>query len=97
MVYICTTNLVSLSIAYILSYNKVKNALGIPILSATELLQLKIASKGQKSFKEEFMSQFENVKIADDLKKRDELKKRIEDLKKATAEKNKNTPKKNQF
>jgi hypothetical protein len=89
MVYVCTTNIVSLSIAYLLSYDQVKLKLGIPVLSASEQLQAKIAAKSQKGFIEAIKSQFENEKIADELKRRDELKKRIDDLKKATLEKSK--------
>ena len=94
MVYVCTTNLVYLAISNILSYDNVKTKLGIPILSASELLQLKISSKQQKSFMEGFLSQFENEKIADEIKKRDELKERIKGLKKAAEEKSQKKTKK---
>ena len=60
MIFVCTTNVVSLSIAYLLSYDKIKISLGMPVLraSAAEIKKGQMLGKQMpiKTFKKNPMS-----------------------------------------
>ena len=75
MVYVCTTNMVSLTVAYVLSFNKMKKILGIPVISEVEALQIKEATKKKSST--DFISQWkdsrQNQKIVSEVTERDAL------------------------
>ena len=73
MVYVCTTNLISLTLALTLSFKSVKKVLNIPILSKTEEFQMKLDQKKKKGLISGFKESMKNQSLISEVKERDAL------------------------
>ena len=63
MIYVCTTNIFSLATAYILSYDKIKIKLGIPILADFEVKAIKESTSKQQSVYQKFSTKMNESKM----------------------------------
>ena len=73
MVYVCTTNLISLTLATIFSFKNVKKMLGIPIMTKTEELEAKLEQKKKKGLVAGFKESLKNQSLINEVKERDAL------------------------
>lgn len=73
MAYVCATNAFSLTASFAFRNEKVKKALGIPILSAVEQQRLKDEAKKKKGFLEGITDSMDNRKLIQEMKERENL------------------------
>jgi hypothetical protein len=73
MVYICTTNFISLLMSFVMNANSVKKMLNIPVLSEHEQRELKESTKNQKNLIDGFKESWQNQKIMSEVREREQL------------------------
>lgn len=73
----CVSNFISLLYSILFSIKSVKRVLKIPILSEYDLLQLKESQKKQQDFLKGFRDKYQNMKVVQELKERDQLRERV--------------------
>jgi hypothetical protein len=73
MVYVCATNAFSLTASFFFRNEKVKKALGIPILTAIEQQRMRDEAKKKKGFLEGITDSMDNRKLIQEMKERENL------------------------
>lgn len=73
MVYVCTTNMVSLSLSFVMGRESVKRFLKIPIMTESEKQEARTNQKKQKNFIVGLKESISNQRLIAEVKDREQL------------------------
>lgn len=73
MVYLCTSNVISLMVSLMLDIKPVKRFFKIPILTPFEEQEIKVANQKRQNFAKEFYNSIKNQKLMAEIKERENL------------------------
>ena len=76
MVYFCTTNVISLIISFLVNNDRIKKALGIPILTPHQLREIKESQKNEKGMMKSFTDWQINSKALAEINNREDFRKK---------------------